>query len=400
MRNIVRRAFDAVARRLAYRIARALSLPPEEMIQGISCRLDQLAGMRDQMDRLAEMREQIDHLSRLAAETQDRDAAAAGLLHGISQQLQHVLGGQAMDRYHARSTLDRGLLLQGRTAALKVQERERIHHLGDVEFRVTSQWGEDGIIEWLCHKLPGIPRSFVEFGVENYGESNTRFLLQNRGWKGLVIDGNQGYMDALRTDELYWRYDITAVGAFVTAENINGLIGDYGFAGDLGILSVDIDGTDYWVLKSIDAVQPAIIICEINGVFGDLKALTVPYRPDFDRLSAHYSGQYFGCSVRAVERLCRERGYSFVGTNTGGVNAFFVRNDLAKPVLDSISEIRAWPQRHRDSRDTAGRQDFARGQDKLLLIRDMPAVDLDTGKVVPIRQLYPLYSEKFLEDFA
>jgi hypothetical protein len=79
------------------------------------------------------------------------------------------------------------------------------------------------------------------------------------------------------------------------------------------------------VLKSIDCVDPAIIICEINGVFGDLQPFTVPYRPDFQRMDAHYSGQYFGCSLAAAKLLCRRKGYTLLGTNTNGVNAFFVR---------------------------------------------------------------------------
>ena len=116
------------------------------------------------------------------------------------------------------------------------------------------------------------PRSFIEFGVESFAEANTRFLIENRGWRGLVLDGNKDYMEALRKDALYWRHDLTAVPAFITAENINGLIRDADFAGSIGILSVDIDGNDYWVLEAIDCVDPAIIICEINGVFGDLRA--------------------------------------------------------------------------------------------------------------------------------
>ena len=313
------------------------------------------------------------------------------------ESLAHQLSGQAMLTYHNRSKLDRLLLLQGRVASLKVQERSRIEHLGDVEFRVMSQWGEDGIIEWLCHKISDIPRSFVEFGVENFAEANTRFLMENRGWKGLVFDGNAQYMSSLRNDALYWRHDLTAVAAFIAAENINGLIREHGFAGTIGILSVDIDGNDYWVLQAIDCIDPAIIICEVNGVFGDLKPISIPYRSDFDQLEAHYSGQYFGCSIAAVRQLCARKGYTFVGTNTNGVNAFFVRNDLAKPVLESIEQIRSWPPRHRDSRSTNAELDFVRGLQKQELVADLPVVDLTTNHVVALRDLEPLYSQSFLE---
>ena len=310
-----------------------------------------------------------------------------------------LLGQQAFLAHHSLDRLDRSLLLQGRIASRQLLQLDRISTLADVEFRVSSQFGEDGIIEWLCQKLPGIQRSFVEFGVENFSEANTRFLVENRGWRGLVLDGNEDYMRGLREQSLYWRYDLTAVSAFITAENINGLIRDHGFAGSVGILSVDIDGNDYWVLEAIDCVNPAIIICEVNGVFGDVRAITVPYRADFQRFEGHYSGQYFGCSVQAVRLLCERKGYRFLGTSSNGVNAFFVRNDLAGPVLDCLGEARAWAPRHRDSRNLDGQLDFVRGESRRDLVADLPVVDLATGKLVPLRELYPLYSERFLEDF-
>lgn len=300
---------------------------------------------------------------------------------------------------HGLSRLDRSMLLQGRVAAMQVAARDRIRNLGDIEFQVFSQWGEDGIIEWLCHKLPGISRSFVEFGVEHFAEGNCRFLIENRGWRGLVMDGGASNMAHLRQQTLYWRHDLTAVAAFITSENINALIRDNGFAGDLGILSVDIDGNDYWVLQAIDCVNPAIIICEINGIFGDLRALSVPYQPDFRRFDAHHSGQYFGCSVAAARLLCERKGYAFIGTNTNGVNAFFVRNDLAGPILGSIDEIRVWAPRHRDSRNRAGQLDFVRGLGRYELIADMPVIDLESGRPCALRSMQPLYSDAFLEDF-
>lgn len=300
---------------------------------------------------------------------------------------------------HGMDRLDRSLLLQGRVASRQLATLGRVGSLADVEFRVSSQWGEDGIIEWLCQKLPGIPRSFVEFGVDTYAEANTRFLLENRGWRGLVMDGNEAHMRALRDRPLHWRHDLTAVAAFVTAENVDALIAGNGFAGELGILSVDIDGNDYWVLDAIGCVDPAIVICEINGVFGDLRAVTVPYRPDFRRMEAHWSGQYFGCSLAAARLLCDRRGYSFVGTNSTGVNAFFVRADIAGPVLDALTEVRGWAPRHRDSRNVAGELDFVRGAARGELVAELPVVDLASGRLVALSDLHPLYSDGFLKDF-
>ncbi|MGQ0532410.1 MAG: hypothetical protein ACT4OF_06935 [Caulobacteraceae bacterium] len=313
--------------------------------------------------------------------------------------LQQIAMMQGVYHQMGRAPVERLQLLAGRAAALAVQQRLHIRDLSDVEFRVFSQFGEDGIIEWLVSRLPEIPRSFVEFGVENYVESNTRFLLQNRGWKGLVFDGSEAHMATLRADELYWRHDITGVPAFITAENIDGLISSNGFVGELGILSVDIDGNDYWVYEAIRCVDPWIVIMEINGVFGDTKSFTVPYAPDFSRLNAHYSGQYFGCSIAAARRICEQRGYVYLGSSTSGVNAFFLRKNLAPQVLPAIECVKTWAARHRDSRTAAGELDFVRGLGRYNLIADMPVVDLESGRTVPIRELGQLYSDAFLRDF-
>jgi len=315
--------------------------------------------------------------------------------HGDRALFDRLVQSQAHAQSLAQRRHAQQLFLSGQIASRQVHQLDRIGTLADVEFRVTSQWGEDGIIEWLCHKLPGIDRSFVEFGVESYAEANTRFLLQNRGWRGLVIDGDGEAMSRLRHEQIHWMHDLVAVGAFVTADNIDGLIRDSGFAGELGILSIDIDGNDYWVLKSIQSVQPAILICEFNGVLGDRHAITVPYDPRFVRLAAHHSGQYFGASIRALIDLAADRGYRFVGTNSNGVNAFFVRNDLAAPVLQSIATIRSWPPRHRDSRAADGSLTYTRGISKAELIRDLPVVDLQSGLTVSIGSLMPLYSPEW-----
>jgi hypothetical protein len=366
MKALVRRGLDALAHRIAVR------LPAPQNFQ------------------------QLPYIAPVAP------AASVPLPQNASDQsswVEYARQNQAAMTYQTKSFADRMLFLGGQIAAASLRTCGPINHLGEAEFKVSSQWGEDGIIEWLCLQLPNIPRSFVEFGVQNYSEANTRFLLQNRGWKGLILDGDEASMRQLREEELYWKYDLTAVGAFITAENINDLIYDHGFDGELGILSVDIDGNDYWVLKAITCVNPSIIIMEVNGVFGDLKAFTIPYRPDFTRFEGHYSGQYFGCSIKAARQICEDRGYTYLGTNIGGVNAFFVRNDLAGDVLQNLREVRTWAARHRDSRNRAAQLDFVRGIRRYDLIKDLPAVDIDSGKVTAIRDLGELYSPEFLRNF-
>jgi hypothetical protein len=263
--------------------------------------------------------------------------------------------------------------------------------LPDAEFQVFSQWGEDGIIQWIIQRVPGAVKKFIEFGVENYQESNTRFLLMNNNWAGLVIDGSKANMDYVRASSLHWRHDLRAIDAFIDRDNIDFLIGEAGFSGEVGILSVDLDGVDYWVLQGIKSVNPQIVICEINGIFGGELPVSVPYRKDFHRLAMHPSGQYFGASLKAMEYLMESRGYVLIGVNSNAVNAFFVRNDLSG-YFQAISAEKAWiPPAHSDTRDISGRLTHVRGiREKLRLIRDMPLVNVVSGGVATVAELYKI----------
>lgn len=294
--------------------------------------------------------------------------------------------------------MERSLLLQGRLASRGSERAQALRNLADAEFRVFSQWGEDGIIDWLVSRVEFPNHRFVEFGVENFTEANCRFLLQNRNWKGLVLDGNEDHMAGLRQERLYWMYDLTAKAAFVTAENINGLIAEAGFAGPLGLLSIDIDGNDYWVWDAIHVVDPAIVVCEYNPILGDTRAITVPYDPKFTRFAGHYCGLYFGASIAALKHLAERKGYAFVGTNSNGINAFFVKESLAAPVLEKLEEVRAFCSRHRDSRDENARLSFVGGRARFDLVRDCMVVDVTTGATLRLGDIDEPYSEEWMRD--
>jgi hypothetical protein len=231
-----------------------------------------------------------------------------------------------------------GNLLMGRSLANQVKALGPGRPLREAEFRVCSQWGDDGIIQYLLSQVAVPSDTFVEFGVEEYNEANTRFLLLNDNWRGLILDGSAESMARVRASELYWRHELTAVDAFITRENINQLIGDAGFRGPIGILSIDIDGNDYWVWEAIDVVDPAIVIVEYNSVFGARRAVTVPYDPSFRRAVAHPSHLYWGASVRALCLLAARKGYAFVGCNSNGNNVYFVKQALAGNLVALTAE--------------------------------------------------------------
>src|ERR1700682_5982244 len=298
-----------------------------------------------------------------------------------------------------KTSLERSLVLQGTQASRASRSLEHLDHLSEAEFRVYSQWGEDGILEWLIQRLPISTTRFIEFGVENYREANTRFLLINRNWKGLVMDGSSQNIQTVREDEIYWRYDLTAVSAFINRDNINSLIIEGGFSGTIGVLSVDIDGNDYWVWEAIEVVNADIVVCEYNAVFGDIYPLSIPYSPTFHRTVAHTSNLYFGDSISALclLALAQRKGYVLVGTNRAGSNAFFVRKKLFSSIEGAIANNSPLPSLARESRDKNGKFSFTGGLDRFREIEDMPIIRVDTGETVPLQKLGSVYSQQWLK---
>ena len=261
-----------------------------------------------------------------------------------------------------------------RTAAGRIEGRQKKQ--GDnVEFQVFSQWGEDGIIQHIVQNIKLSNKTFVEFGVENYTESNTRFLVVNNGWSGLVMDGDAENIEYIKNDPIYWTYNVKPVRAFITAENINDLCRENGFTGKIGLLSIDIDGNDYWVWKAIDVVDPDIVICEYNPRFGDKKAVTIPYDPEWTRFKGHYSGIYFGASIRALTKLGNEKGYALVYGNEA--NLFFVKRELLNDVIHECSVESAYHKNgYQDSRDKDGRLNRISYQEEQEILRNLPFIEV------------------------
>jgi hypothetical protein len=282
-------------------------------------------------------------------------------------------------------------LLVGAMLANQVKAPHEIHtNIHDSEFKVFSQFGDDGILQYLIQQTQPEHHTFIEFGVQDYSEANTRFLLVNDNWRGLVLDGDTQAMSALHTEEIYWRHDLTAVGAFITRENVNQLFKDNGFSGEIGLLSVDIDGNDYWVWEAIDSVNPVIVTVEYNSVFGAQHAVSVPYDPAFYRTKAHYSNLYWGVSLKALCILAEKKGYAFVGCNSNGNNAHFVRKDKVGKIPMKSAEQGYVESRFRESRDINGNLTFLRGGQRIEAIKEMQVVDVQTNALVYLRDLFNL----------
>ncbi len=271
-------------------------------------------------------------------------------------------------------------LLLGRQMAHKVAQLPDKVDLIETEFQVHSQWGDDGIIQYLINKVDLPNKTFIEFGVETFEEANSRFLLENNNWSGLIMDGSTKNMEHVRRQNYYWQRDLVARDVFITKENINGLIEDRGFGKEVGILHIDIDGNDYWIWKEVNVINPIIVIVEYNSVFGPDNHWTIPYQADFFRGNAHHSNLYYGVSVPALCDLAEEKGYDFVGCNDAGNNAYFVRKDKSDRLKKYTAAEGYVESKFSESRDENGQLTYARGKDRLKIIQGLPIVDTKTGE--------------------
>jgi hypothetical protein len=264
----------------------------------------------------------------------------------------------------------------------------KLADLREAEFRVFSQFGEDGIIEQLVSRL-AIPREaerFVEIGVESYREANTRFLLVNRNWSGLIVDASDEHVRALEGSSLLWRHDLRPVTARVEPNSVNALLQEHGFDRDLGLLSIDVDGVDYWIWEAVEA-EPLVVVVEYNSLLGADRPVTVPYEAGFECTRAHHSNLFFGASLAAFDRLGRRKGYRLVGSNSAGNNAFFVREELAED-LPAPSVAEAYVEsRYRESRDQEGNLTYLSGPDRRRAIADLQVWDLEREQLVRLGEL-------------
>ena len=196
-------------------------------------------------------------------------------------------------------------------------------------FRGLSEHEEDGITVALFQRVGAATHRFVEIGAGVNG-GNCGFLAKELGWTGLMID-----IDPDRAARLQRRFApaVAVAEARVTRENVNDLIAAHALAGDIDLLSIDIDGIDYWVWEQLTACRPRVVIVEYNPFFGADRAVTVPYDPVFNRHRFDVPrSAYYGASLPALVKLGARKAYRLVVVEPRGVNAFFVREDIAADV--------------------------------------------------------------------
>jgi hypothetical protein len=283
--------------------------------------------------------------------------------------------------------IQKELILKAKILSLKNKNFKKIKNLSEVEFQVYSQWGEDGIIDWIINKFPGIPKSFLEIGTQDYKESNTRFLLINKNWDGFLIEADKDAVKDIESQRVYWKHNLKVKNEFITKDNINNIIQKLNVPRKLGLLSMDIDGVDYWALKELSVLEPSIVICEYNSLFGQKKSITVPYKKNFDRSQEHSSNLYYGASIKALVNLMESKKYFLIGTNSAGNNAFFVNKNLWKKISKVLVEKKIFVSKFRESRDYKGNLTFLNKKKSLNLIKNKFVVDLNSNRKKKILEL-------------
>ncbi len=208
----------------------------------------------------------------------------------------------------------------------------------DAGFRVYSQSDEDGLLLFIFSLLGIRTRLLVDIACGSPRGANATNLILNWGFHGLLVEADG---KIVRENEIFYKnhpetlaFPPRIVNAWITAENINNIISKNGFSGEIDLLSLDVDGIDYWLWDSLQAVSPRVVLVEYQDCFLADEAVTVPYSPDFNRFKYHRD--YFGASLAAFVKLAQQRNYRLVGCNRYGYNAFFVRNDLTSEGLPAV----------------------------------------------------------------
>jgi hypothetical protein len=193
-----------------------------------------------------------------------------------------------------------------------------------------------------------------------------------------VIEADTDQVARIKAAREYWLYNLKVARAFVTRDNINALLAENGVTGEMGILSIDIDGMDYWIWDGIDVITPAIVVIEYNYRFGAEEAVVVPYDGSFDRRKAHHSMLYYGASLAALTQLAERKGYALVGCGSAGLNGFFVRHEHLPPSIPELSPERAYVAgQFCEAHDAAGKRIKMSNEEQAQLVARLPLVRPD-----------------------
>jgi hypothetical protein len=227
---------------------------------------------------------------------------------------------------------------------------QRAEYSGDMslyELSVFSQNGEDGVVQEIFRRIGTTNRFFVEIGASP-NEANAVFLADVFGWTGCFLDASSAESSALHAK--YAKSDrVKVVQAFVTPDNISDLLASADSPEDLDLLSIDVDGNDYWLWEALTPFRPRLVVIEYNSAYGTSDSIISDYREQ-----SWDGSSDFGSSMKGMVALASRLGYRLVHADTTGVNLFFVRQDmcplgaflLEEEVLSRVANFYLYDLRH------------------------------------------------------
>ena len=198
--------------------------------------------------------------------------------------------------------------------------------IGVHRFRLRSQHEEDGITLALLRAAGVRHRTFVEIGCGSTG-GNSSILAYELGWSGVMIDASKKAAEGA-THLFRFNPGVRVVRARVSTDSIDQLLSANGISGEVDFMSIDIDSFDYWLWRAMTVCSPRVLVVEYNALFGPDRAVTLPDAPRPPVAPKGYSG----ASLAALEKLGRAKGYGLVLCEDAGVNAFFLRDDVAADI--------------------------------------------------------------------
>jgi len=269
------------------------------------------------------------------------------------------------------------------------KEYDNFKKIEEAEVKVFSQNGEDGIIDYLIKKLRISKPNFIEIGVGDYSEANTRYIYETNYGRGIIVDLIKNLKEKVSKNVSIWRGNLEIIEKKVNSKNINDLFQKIDF--QLDIVSIDIDGVDYWVIKNLKPKISKIFILEYNAVFGSNLEISIPDQDNFDRTEAHYSNLYYGASLKAYVNLMKKKGFYFLGVNKLRNNAFFINEDFLKekffPEIENISFEDSTDANFSESRNAKGELSYLKNEKKLSEIKDCEVINIQTNSILKIKDL-------------
>lgn len=266
----------------------------------------------------------------------------------------------------------------------------KVKNLWDAEVKVYSQWGEDGILDYICELIELAKPRVLEIGAGNFLECNSRFIAEFRNASVVAVDARADLLNA-PLHSLKWKNHIELVNEWITPDNINSIIE---FAeqnmNSVDIFSLDLDGNDYWILESANLSQFKIVVVEYNALFGSSYEVAVPRNDRFERHKQHASGLYYGASLKAFVELLEHKGFIFIGTNRSCVNAFFIKKNLrSKFETLKIHDLDKYVDSTiRESRDSFGKLSFLAGIDRNIAIESLPLWNIASQGMINVRDVF------------